>query len=346
MGDKMKAVVKKDPAFGAELVEMEVPEVGPEQVLIRVKSTSICGTDYHIYIWNEWARKNINLPQIMGHEVAGEVVRVGERVKKVKVGDYVSSETHIPCGMCYQCLTGNQHICKSMKILGVHTDGVFADYALLEEVDVWPNDPLIPPAYASVQEPLGNAIDTIRAGDVSGKNILITGAGPVGLLAVGVARIFGATKIIVSEPNGYRREIAKEMGADLIVNPLKEDLEYIVKNLTSGKGVDFVAEMSGNQSALKQGLKLLTPGGRMALLGIPDQEVTLNLTSDVIFKGIKLIGITGREMFRTWYIAGRLIKEKRLDLDPVITHHFSLEDFARGMELMKSGDCGKIVLYP
>ncbi len=346
MNGKMKAVVKREPGYGAELVEREIPAVGPEQVLIKVKSTSICGTDYHIYIWNEWARDNINPPQIMGHEVAGEVIEVGERVSKVKTGDFVSSETHIPCGKCYQCQTGNQHICRDMRILGVHTDGVFAEYALLEEVDVWLNDPAIPADYASVQEPLGNAIDTIRAGDVSGKNILITGAGPVGLLAVGVARVFGATKIIVSEPNEYRLDIAREMGADLGFNPIKEDLNQVVEEATGGIGVDFVAEMSGNPTAMNQGLKSITPGGSMALLGLPDEEVSLDFTNDIIFKGIKMIGITGREMFKTWHIAARLIKEKRLNLEPVITHQFPLEDFARGMDLMKSGNCGKIILNP
>lgn len=346
MRGKMRAVVKKEPGYGAELMEKDIPEVGPEQVLIKVKSASICGTDYHIYVWNEWAKNNIKTPQIMGHEVAGEVVKVGDRVTKVKEGDFVSAETHIPCGECYQCQTGKQHICINMKILGVHTDGVFADYAVLEEVDVWLNDPAIPHAYASVQEPLGNAIDTIRAGNVAGKNILITGAGPVGLLSIGVARVFGATNIIVSEPNPYRRDIAKEMGADIVFDPTSEDLDYVVKDVTNGTGVDFVAEMSGNPVALNQGLKAITPGGSMALLGLPDDKVSLDLTGDVIFKGIKLIGITGREMFKTWHIAGRLIKEKRLDLEPVITHRFPLEDYAKGMDLMKSGNCGKIILNP
>ena len=342
----MKAVVKKEADYGAELMEVDIPEVGPEQILIEVESASICGTDYHIYVWNEWAQENIETPQIMGHEVAGRVVEVGDRVTKVEKGDFVSAETHIPCGHCYQCETGNQHICANMEILGVHTHGVFADYAVVEEVDVWLNDTEIAPEYASLQEPMGNAIDTIRAGDVAGKNVLITGAGPAGLISVGVARAFGAAQVIVSEPNEYRRGIAKEMGADVVVNPLEEDLDQIVHDLTDGIGVDFVAEMSGNEMALRQGLKLITPGGSMGLLGLPDGEVSLDLNNDVIFKGINLIGVTGREMFNTWHIAGRLLKQGRIDLDPVITHTFPLEDFAKGMELMKSGNCGKIILKP
>ena len=346
MNGKMRAIVKTKPGYGAEIVERDIPEIGPEQVLIKVESTSICGTDYHIYIWNKWAENNIQPPQIMGHEVAGKVVEKGSRVGKVEIGDFVSAETHIPCGYCYQCETGKRHICKDMKILGVHTDGVFADYAVIEEVDIWPNDPSIPAEYASIQEPLGNAIDTIRPGNVAGKNVLITGAGPVGVLAVGVARVFGATKIIVSEPNRYRRELALEMGADEVINPLENNLIESVQELTTGVGVDFAAEMSGNDKALKGALKSVTAGGSIALLGLPDEEVSLDLTSDLIFKGINMIGITGREMFRTWHIAARLIKEERIDLKPVITHKFPLEDYEKGMDLMTSGNCGKIVLIP
>ncbi len=346
MNGKMKAIVKTKAEKGAELKEVDIPNYGPDQILIKVKSTSICGTDLHIYEWNKWAQENIEVPQIMGHEVAGEVVEVGDRVENIKKGDFVSAETHIPCGHCYQCKTGKQHICNNMKILGVHKDGVFAEYAVIDDVDVWKNDPSIPAEFASLQEPMGNAIDTIMAGDVAGKNIIITGAGPAGLISVSVAKAFGATQIIVSEPNEYRRNIALEMGADLVVNPLEEDLESIVHDKTNGIGVDFVAEMSGNEMALNQALKLITAGGSMALLGLPDNEVNIDLTNDVIFKGITLIGVTGRKMFDTWFTAKRLLKEGRVDLNPVITHEFSLEEFEKGMELMESGNCGKIILKP
>ncbi|MFW5992334.1 MAG: zinc-binding dehydrogenase, partial [Halanaerobiaceae bacterium] len=273
-----------------------------------------------------------------------EVVEIGNSVTRIKKGDYVSAETHIRCGQCYQCRTGKPHICRDMKILGVHTDGVFADYAVIDAYNVWINDKSIPPEYASIQEPLGNAIDTIHPGDVAGKNILITGAGPVGLLAASVARVFGAAKILVSEPNQYRRELAQDMGADEVINPLNVNLNYAVNNSTGGIGVDFVAEMSGNATALKNALKSITRGGSMALLGLPDGEVGLNLSSDVIFKGINIYGITGREMYRTWYTASRLIKEGKIDLEPVITHRFSFSEYKKGMELMKSGNCGKIIL--
>jgi len=342
----MKAVVKSRPEFGAELQEVPVPDPAPGQVLVKIQQTSICGSDYHIYKWNKWAENNVEIPQIMGHEMAGEVVALGCGVSSVSAGDFVSAETHIPCGHCYQCKTGLQHICVNMKILGVHTDGVFADYAVIEEVDVWKNDPAIPAKFASIQEPLGNAIDTIRAGEVAAKNILITGAGPAGLLSIPVAKAFGAANIIVSEPNDYRRELAEEVGADFVVNPLEDDLEAIVEEVTDGTGVDFVAEMSGVEAAINQGLRQITPGGTIALLGVPDDPVRLNLTDDLIFKGINMIGVTGREMFQTWYIARRLLKEKKIDIAPIITHEFPLEDFAKGMELMQSGNCGKIVLNP
>lgn len=346
MNGKMKAIVKTEAKKGAELQEVPIPECGPEQVLVEVETTSICGTDLHIYEWNNWAEQNINPPQIMGHEVAGEVIEVGERVEAVEKGDFISAETHIPCGHCYQCKTGKEHICDNMQILGVDKDGVFAEYAVIDEVDVWKNSPQISAEYAPLQEPMGNAIDTILAGDVAGKNILITGAGPAGLIAVGVARAFGATKIIVSEPNDYRRDIALEMGADKVVNPLEEDLEKIVLAETNDIGVDFVAEMSGNEMALNQSLKLITAGGRMGLLGLPDDDVSLDLNSDVIFKGITLVGVTGRQMFDTWFTAKRLLESGRVDLDPVITHTFPLEEFEKGMKLMEDGNCGKIILKP
>lgn len=346
MKDKMYAVVKEKPEHGAVYKEVEVPEIGPEQILIKVESTSICGTDHHIYKWNKWAQNNIKPPQIMGHEVAGEVVKVGSRVKKVQIGDFVSSETHIPCGHCFQCQTGQEHICSNMRILGVHQDGVFAEYAVLEDVDVWKTDPSIPKDYASIQEPLGNAIDTILPGNVAGKDVLITGAGPVGLISVAVAKTFGAANILVSEPNEYRRELSKKMGADHVVNPIENNLLDVVHDIFGKKGVDFTAEMSGNPTAIKNGIKAVTAGGIVSLLGLPDNEVSMDLTNDIIFKNIKVIGVTGRKMFSTWHIASNLLKGNRIDLSPVITHKFDLKDFEKGMELMEEGNCGKIILKP
>ncbi len=343
MQKEMTAVVKTEAEPGAEIKQVPVFEPSPTQILIEVKTTSICGSDYHIYSWNEWARENISLPHIMGHEVAGEVVEVGEQVTRVEKGDFVSAETHINCGHCYQCRTGRAHICQNMEILGVHTDGVFAEYAAFESRVAVKTPEEIPAELASLQEPLGNAIDTIKAGSVRGKNVLVTGAGPAGLMSIAVARAFGAATITVTEPMKYRRDMAVEMGADFALDP-GDDVENHVNEITDGDGVDFVAEMSGVEAAIRQGLRQLTPGGKMAILGLPAGEVTLDLNNDLIFKGAEIEGITGREMYETWYIAKRLLREGIIDLDKLVTHKFSLQEYEKGMKLMEEGRCGKIVL--
>ncbi len=343
MSNDMVAVVKTEPDRGAELKNVNIPEPSSTEILVEVKNTSICGSDYHIYSWNKWAQNNIEIPHIMGHELAGEVVDMGDRVTRFEEGDYISAETHINCQECYQCRTDREHICQNMKILGVHTDGVFAEYAVVEERLASKNPPEIPQPLASLQEPLGNAIDSIRAGSVEGKNILITGAGPAGLMSIAVARAFGAATITVTEPMDYRQELALEVGADHAISPEK-DVSGLVDDITDGDGVDFVAEMSGVEDAIRQGLKQLTEGGKMAILGLPEGEVTLNLTDDVIFKGVEIEGITGRKMYETWYIARRLLRNNLLDLEKVVTHKFPLEEYDKGMKLMEEGRCGKIVL--
>jgi len=342
---KMTAVVKAAPGPGAELRTVAIPEPGEGQVLVKVKVTSICGSDLHIYKWNSWAAQHVHPPQIIGHEVAGEVVKLGPGVKSLQVGDFISAETHIPCGYCKQCRTGNMHICKNLKILGVDTNGAFAEYVVIPEIVAWKNDPSIPPEFASVQEPLGNAIDTVLSEDVAGKRVAIIGAGPIGMLAVGVARAAGASDIFVTDLNDYRLEIAKKMGATVTLNPNKVDALQVVLEATHGDGVDVVLEMSGNANALIQGCQMLTPGGRISLLGVFDNPVTMEFNNLIIFKAIRVYGITGRKMFSTWEKAGNLLRSKKLDLSPVITHQLKLADFERGFELMKSGQCGKIVLH-
>ncbi len=340
----MKAVIKRKPGPGAELSEFPIPKPGLGEVLVRVKVTSICGSDLHIYNWNSWAEQHVKPPQIMGHELAGEVVEAGKGVTSLKKGDFISAETHIPCGYCKQCRTGNQHICKNLKILGVDTNGSFAEYISIPEVVAWKNDPSIPHQFASVQEPLGNAIDTVLSESVSGKTVAIIGAGPIGMLAVGVARISGATDIFVTDVNDYRLDIARKMGATLTLNPQKTDVVSEIREATNGDGVDVVLEMSGNAAALNQGCELLTAGGRISLLGVFDNPVTIELNNLIIFKGIRVYGITGRKMFSTWYKAANFLKSNTLDLNPVITHTMNLEEFEKGFELMTSGMCGKIVM--
>nr|WP_211250200.1 L-threonine 3-dehydrogenase [Mesoaciditoga lauensis] len=343
--DKMRAIIKEKPGRGATLVTKDVPkDLGPHDVLVKVYAASICGTDLHIYLWNKWAQEHIKPPQTMGHEFSGEVVAVGRDVSMVKIGDFVSSETHIPCGKCKQCRTGNMHVCQHLQILGVDRDGAFADYIKVPEIVLWKNDPSIPHIWASVQEPLGNAVHTIFTEDVTGKNVLVTGAGPIGLLAIEVLRTAGAAKIIVSEINEYRKNLAKEIGADVVIDPTKEDVVKRVKAETNGDGADVLIEMSGNERALNDGLAALTPAGRASLLGVYNSDVKINLNDLVIFKAIRIYGITGRKMFDTWYKVGDLLKNKKLDLSKVITHTFDFEDYEKGFKLMEEGKCGKIVL--
>lgn len=346
MSGKMKVVLKDKPGAGAVLAEKDIPKIGPNDVLVKVLATSICGTDYHIYSWDEWSQKRIKPPRVMGHEFAGEVVEVGSDVKSIKVGDIVSAETHIVCGVCPQCTTGNAHICANTEILGVDTDGAFAEYVVIPESNAWVNDKDVSPELLSIQEPLGNAVHTVLAGDIVGNSIAVVGCGPIGLMAVAVAKAVGASKVIAVEVNEYRIELAKKMGADVVVNPVKENVIERVLEETSGCGVDVVAEMSGNPTAIQQALKYIKLGGRMSLLGIPSKNVELDLSNDVIFKGITIQGIVGRRMYDTWYQVKGLLASGNLNLEPIITHKLPLEEFEKGMELMKSGNCGKVVLYP
>ncbi len=343
----MKAVVKTERKRGAELLDVPVPKIGERDILVKVKAATICGTDLHIYQWNKWAEEKIRPPQIMGHEFAGEVVEIGKEVRRVKKGDFISAETHISCGHCYQCLTGHPEVCENLKILGVSRDGAFAECIAIPEKIAWKNPENLPVEFAAIQEPLGNAVDTVLAEDVAGKTVAITGVGPIGLLAVGVARASGATKIFVSDLSDYHLEIAKRMGADIAVNVAEENFEEIVMSETHGLGVDVGLEMSGSTRALNSLLKVMTPGGRVSLLGLfGEDEVPVSLNDNVIFKKLRIYGITGRRIFQTWVIVSRLLSSGRLDVSPVITHKFKLEDFEKGIKLMEEKKSGKVILYP
>ena len=340
----MLAIVKERPERGASLVTVNIPAVADDEVLVKIDYASICGTDVHIYVWNEWAQNRIKTPHIMGHEFSGHVVETGRSVRGFKEGDFVSSETHIYCGHCYQCLTGHSEVCQNLEILGVDRAGAFAEYIAVPERVLWKNDPLIPAAWASIQEPMGNALDTVNAESVAGKTVLITGAGPIGILAVGIAKAFGATQLFVSDLSDYRLDIAKRMGADVVFNPLHDDVEAVVREQTHGVGVDVVLEMSGSEKAIHQGLRALTPAGRMSLLGLPDRSVTLDLTNEVIFKEIRIYGITGRKIFATWETVSRLLASRLVDPTPAITHQLKFEDWQTGMDAMVAGTSGKVVL--
>ncbi len=346
MADTMLAVVKPNPAPGAEIRQVKVPEFGLSDVLVKVDVASVCGTDLHIYNWDPWAQNRIHPPLIPGHEFCGHVAAVGKEVTTVKEGDFVSAEMHVACGKCLQCRTGEAHICQHVKIIGVDANGAFAEYVVIPESNIWKLDPSIPKEYASILDPLGNAVHTVLAGDIAAKTVAITGTGPIGLFSIAVARACGATQIFAIETNKYRRAIAQQMKADFVIDPTVEDAKQIVMDATEGIGVDVVLEMAGHPSAIRTGFDILRRGGRISLLGIPSRPISLDFADDIIFKGATIQGINGRKMYQTWYQMTALLKAGKLDLHPVITDRLAMKDFNKGMERLKTGEASKILLYP
>jgi threonine 3-dehydrogenase len=349
MAEMMKAVRKTQPGPGAQLTQVPIPTIKPDEVLVRVRATTICGTDVHIYQWNEWSQSRIrNLPQTLGHELAGEVVEVGSTVTKIKAGDLVSCETHIPCGGCVPCMTGQMHICANLKILGVDRDGCFAEYVAVPSVVCWKNDPSIPPEIAAAQEPLGNAVYATLVEPVTARTVLIFGDGPTGLFAAGVARAAGASKVMLAGINEARLEIARKMGADIVLHSMKDDVRSAVLDATAGIGADVVLDMVGVQSVIDLGLELVRKGGRFSAFGLPDGRVSIDMNNGIIFKGLRLYGINGRLMFDTWLQVSHLLASGRLDIRPVLTHKMPLEDFDRAFALIAQVPItvGKVVLLP
>src|SRR5437016_1333347 len=280
MNGKMKAALKAEAAPGATIALVDIPQIGPRDVLVEVKAASICGTDLHIYEWDAWAQNRVKTPRIFGHEFAGDVVEVGKEVKELVPGDFVAAETHITCGHCYQCLTGQAHVCRNVQILGVDRDGAFAQYIVIPESVAWKTGKEIDHSVASIQEPFGNAVHATFAGDIADKTVAIFGCGPIGLWAIGLLRISGASTIFAIEPNHKRLDIAAEMGANYIINPREVDPVRQILAITDGLGVDVVLEMSGHPVAIRQGFKALRSGGRVSLLGLPANLVELALASD------------------------------------------------------------------
>jgi threonine 3-dehydrogenase len=351
MAATMLALRKTERAPGASLVEVPIPTPREDEVIVRVHGASICGTDLHIYDWNEWADRRISLvPMTFGHEVAGTIEAVGEEVHHLKPGVFVAAETHIACGHCSTCQTGRAHICENLRILGVDTEGAFAEYVVLPAQNAWIVGEGIHPDVASIMEPFGNAVHasfgTGGGEDIATNAVAVIGCGPIGLFAVGIARSLGAWKVVAIEPNGYRRSLAKEMGADVLLDPTEVDPVDAVLDLTKGSGAEVVLEMSGNPRAIDQGTRLLARGGRMSLLGLPDAAVSLDLNDQVIFKEARLQGITGREMFRTWQQTTTLLSTGRVDVGPVITHRFPLTSFEEAFATTASGSSGKVILLP
>jgi threonine 3-dehydrogenase len=342
----MKALRKAQPGRGAQLVNLPIPTIGSHDVLIRVRAASICGTDLHIYGWDRWSQNRIHPPLTFGHEFCGVVEKVGESVTGLAAGEFVSAEMHVNCGRCLPCRLGQSHVCQQLKIIGIDLDGCFAEYVKIPAGNVWKVDPAIPVHYAAVMDPLGNAVHTVLAGEVAGRTVAVTGCGPIGLMSIAVARACGASTLVATEVTAHRRELALKMGADAALDPNEGDVVARARELTGGDGVDVLLEMSGHPTAIEQGLRMLRPGGRASLLGIPKDPVTLDLFADVIGKGVVVQGIFGRRMFETWVEMTALLKSGRLHLEPLFREQFPLENFEQAFGLLEQGQACKVLLCP
>jgi threonine 3-dehydrogenase len=340
----MRALVKESAAPGAAIRELPVPTPGPGEILVRVDAASVCGTDLHIERWNPWAAENFGPPpMVFGHEMAGTVVARGPGATSVRIGDLVAAESHLVDWSCYQCRTGRAHVCRALRILGVHAPGSFAEYAVIPERNAWVTEGLSAEV-AALQEPMGNAVHAVFVDEIAGLTVAVLGCGPIGLMAIAIARLAGARSVFATDVNPERLEMATRMGADEAIDA-RTDVAARLLELTQDEGVDVVLEMSGSEAALHQGLAAATNGGRVSLLGTHAAPVTLDLSSELIFKGLRVYGITGRRLFETWYRTTALLEEG-LDLSPIITHRLPLSDFGRAFELVASGHAGKVVLLP
>jgi threonine 3-dehydrogenase len=342
----MKALRKTQAGKGLQIEKLQVPPIGPTDVLVRVKTTSICGTDLHIYGWDRWSQGRIKPPLTLGHEFCGAVESAGEEVTAVKAGDFVSAEMHLNCGHCHQCRLGQAHICQNLKIIGIDLDGAFAEFVKIPATNIWKLDPAIPEHYAAILDPLGNAVHTVLAGTIAGQTVLVTGCGPIGLMSIAVAKACGSSTVFATETNEHRRKLAKEMGANFVLNPLEEDPVKKILEATGGTGVDVLLEMSGHPLAIQQGFKALRAGGRASLLGIPTENVPLDLVQDVIFKGATVQGIYGRRMYETWVQMTALLKAGRVNLEPLFGERMELENFESAFAKLQNGLAGKILMYP
>ena len=341
----MRALVKAKPAAGAELREVPVPRPGPGEVLIRLEAVSLCGTDLHIYRWDPWAESRLGgkLPRIFGHEMAGRVVAHGPGTGAVPLGTRVAAETHLVDWTCYQCRTGREHVCANLKILGVDANGAFAEYMCLPERNAWPSEKLAP-EIAAIQEPMGNAVFATFVEEITTATVAVLGCGPIGLMAVAICRFAGASRVFATDVMPHRREMAARMGADCVLDATG-DVVAEIRRETGGTGVDVVLEMSGADQAVHQAFEICTNGGRVSLLGLPSRPVTLDLNDAIIFRGVRVYGITGRELWRTWYKTAALLREG-LDVSPIITDRIPLTRYEEAFDRLAQGVAGKVVLLP
>jgi threonine 3-dehydrogenase len=339
----MQAVIKEQRAPGLKVSTVPKPSPGPGDVLIAVRHAGVCGTDLHIADWNAWAEGRLRPPLVVGHEFAGEIVAVGGGVAELRTGQLVTAEGHIVCGHCLQCRTGNSHICKHTRIIGVDRDGAFAEYIAMPATNVLPLDG-IPTTVGAVMDPMGNAFHTVLTADIPGSSVFVVGCGPIGCFAVGIARAAGAAKVIASDVNAKRLALAKRMGAHVTIDATRDDVVRAVLAETGGEGADVVCEMSGVPSALHQAFAAVRLGGRVQLLGIPDGQVPVDFANEIIFKGITVYGVIGRKMYETWNQMRRYLSAGLVDPRPVITHQFPLAKIDEALAAIRSGDAGKIIL--
>lgn len=341
----MRALAKTRPGPGVELVDRPAPQPGPGEVLLRVEAASICGTDGHLYAWDDWAAENLVPPRILGHEVAGTVLATGRDVRRVREGDLVGVESHLFDWTCAQCRRGDMHLCRNLRVIGVHVDGGFAEQVVIPEANAIESNGL-DPAVVALQEPMGNAVHAAFVEPIEGRSVLVTGCGPIGLCAVGIARAAGASLVVATDTEPYRLELAKTMGAHQVLDPSRDDVEGTIAALTGGDGVDVVLEMSGAPAALEQALRVATRGASVSLLGIFSEPPALDLSELVIMKGLRLHGIFGRRIYDTWERTQALLRSGALDVSPIITHRLGLEDWQQAFDLVAARHAGKVVLAP
>jgi threonine 3-dehydrogenase len=334
----MLAVLKDHPASGVTIKQIPTPKPQQEEVLVKVKAASICGTDISIYNWTPWAESHITPPVVIGHEVVGEIIEINSSLPThLKIGDLVSSETHIPCNTCYQCLINNRHVCEQMQLFGIGRNGGFAEYTTIPIHTTWKNDPSLPIEVMSAQEPLGNAVHVVTKANVPGKTVCVFGLGPTGLAAVAAAKAYGAKKVIGINRGAYRRELAKNMGADEVYEMLPKEYENMC---------DVVLEMSGNAHVIQAAMHAIRIAGTFVFFGIPKEPASIDIGKYIINKEITIHSVFGRRIWETWFQVRDLLTSGKVDLTPMITHRFKLEEFEKAMEVMKSGDCGKVILVP
>lgn len=339
---KIKALVKSASQTGLWLEDVPMPAIGINDVLIKILRTGICGTDIHIYNWDQWAQKTIPVPMVVGHEFVGEIVDMGSNVHDFKSGDIVSGEGHVVCGHCRNCMAGRRHLCKDTKGVGVNRTGAFAEYLSLPQTNVWLHDKSIPRDVQAIFDPFGNAVHTALEFNVLGEDVLITGAGPIGIMAAAVVRHAGARHVVITDVNPWRLELARKMGVEHTVDIRQQTLSDVQKQLKMKEGFDVGLEMSGNSAAFRQMLDNMCHGGKIALLGIPEQDMAIDWNK-VVFNMITIRGIYGREMYETWYKMTSML-QSGLDITPVITHRLDVDDFQEGFDAMRSGQSGKVVL--